>query len=128
MALARPQCFLAERSSVVLSADFSNIGAPRVSFRTRKSAFCGLTARNRRILIAPFVRPFFNTPAQGAWPTLMAATAASAHDGDYFGPTKRSETAGSAQLVEPAPQAHDEAAARRLWDISIEMTGVDPGI
>lgn len=78
--------------------------------------------------LAPLARPFFNSAAAGAWPTLMAATSPDVESGDYLGPSKRGETAGPAQKVESTPTSHDPELAARLWDLSIEMTGVDPGI
>ena len=80
------------------------------------------------MLIAPLFRPLFNTPAQGAWPTLCAATMPGVHGGEYYGPSRRSETAGPAVRVQSNRRSQDEAVARRLWELSIEMTGVDPGI
>ena len=79
-------------------------------------------------LVAPFLRPFFNSPAAGAWPTLMAATAPDVSGGDYFGPSRRMETAGPARKVGATSRSRDPELAARLWDVSIEMTGVDPGI
>ena len=79
-------------------------------------------------LIRPFVGPFFNSAEQGAWPTLMAATAPEVKGGQYFGPSKRGETTGPAVRVGSTRASHDEALARRLWDLSIELTGIDPGI
>jgi NAD(P)-dependent dehydrogenase (short-subunit alcohol dehydrogenase family) len=79
-------------------------------------------------LVTPFIRPFFNTPAEGAWPTLMAATAPAASGSDYFGPSRRMETSGPARKVGSASISRDRELAERLWDLSIEMTGVDPGI
>ena len=76
----------------------------------------------------PLFRPFFNSAAEGAWPTLMAATDPGIEGGDYTGPSKRGETAGPAQKVRSTATARNEALAGELWDISIEMTGVDPGI
>jgi NAD(P)-dependent dehydrogenase (short-subunit alcohol dehydrogenase family) len=76
----------------------------------------------------PFVRPFFNSPAEGAWPTLMAATDPSIEGGDYIGPRRRGETSGPAVKVQSTSTARDEDLARRLWELSIEMTGVDPRI
>ncbi len=79
-------------------------------------------------LIVPVARPFFNSAAAGAWPTLMAATAPSVQGGDYFGPAKRGETAGPAVKVESTSTARNLELATRLWNLSIEMTGIDPGI
>ena len=74
----------------------------------------------------PLFRPFFNTAATGAWPTLMAATGPDVDGGDYLGPTKRNETAGPAGAARASSVARDEALAARLWDLSVEMTGIDP--
>ena len=80
------------------------------------------------MLAAPLFRPLLNTAAQGAWPTLCAATAEDVQGGEYYGPCKRRGTAGPAIRVESSHRSHDKDVARKLWDLSIEMTGVDPGI
>ena len=80
------------------------------------------------MLVAPLFRPLFNTSAQGAWPTLCAATMPGVRGGEYYGPGKRRETAGPAVRVESNRRSHDTAVAKRLWELSIEMTGVDPGV
>ncbi len=79
-------------------------------------------------LAMPLVRLAFNSPAQGAWPTLMAATAVEVEGGDYTGPSRLGETSGKAKKVESTSRARDEELAARLWDVSVELTGVDPGI
>ena len=79
-------------------------------------------------LIKPVVTPFFNTAAAGAWPTLLAATGPQVQSGDYYGPAKRGETAGPAVKAKPTARSRDREIAERLWNLSIEMTGVDPGI
>jgi len=79
-------------------------------------------------LLTPLFSTLFNNAAQGAWPTLCAATLPGVQGGDYYGPCKRQETAGPAVKVESNRRSHDLAVARRLWDLSIEMTGVDPGL
>ena len=80
------------------------------------------------MLAAPLLRPLLNTAAQGAWPTLCAASSEEVKGGEYYGPIKRRETAGPAVRVNFTRHSHNEKVARRLWDLSIEMTGVDPGI
>ena len=74
------------------------------------------------MLFAPLFRPLFNTPAEGAWPTLCAATDASVRGGDYYGPSKRNETAGPAVKVRSNRRSHDKAVAEKLWDLSIELS------
>jgi len=80
------------------------------------------------MLFAPLFAPLFNSPAQGAWPTLCAATWEGVEGGDYYGPSKRAETAGPARKVQSTQRSHDPEVARKLWDLSIEMTGVNPGL
>ncbi len=80
------------------------------------------------MILAPLIRPWFNDAQSGAWPTLMAATHPEAENGQYFGPSKRWETAGPARLINSTPQSKDSDLAKRLWELSIEMTGVDPGV
>lgn len=69
--------------------------------------------------------PFLNRAPQGAWPTLAAATAPQVESGQYFGP-KWLELRGPAKQVGCSAAARDRALQKRLWDWSIELTGVDP--
>lgn len=80
------------------------------------------------MLLAPVFMPLFNSPAEGAWPTLAAATMEGVKGGEYYGPGKRGETAGPAVRVTSTRRSHNREVAARLWDLSIEMTGVDPGV
>ena len=67
------------------------------------------------------------TPAMGAWPTLQAATAAVA-SGGYYGPIGLGETRGPSGQASRTQQAQDRELARRVWDASVAMTGIDPGL
>jgi NAD(P)-dependent dehydrogenase (short-subunit alcohol dehydrogenase family) len=78
--------------------------------------------------LTPIIMPLFNSSASGAWPTLCAATSDDISGGDFIGPCKRRETAGPAVKVSSNRASRDQDVAQRLWDLSIEMTGVDPGI
>lgn len=80
------------------------------------------------MFFTPVFERFFNTPAEGAWPTLCAATNADVRGGEYYGPCKRRETAGPAVRVDSSRRSHDPTVAAKLWALSIEMTGVDPGV
>jgi NAD(P)-dependent dehydrogenase (short-subunit alcohol dehydrogenase family) len=75
-------------------------------------------------IIAPIVRPLFNSPAEGALPTLLAATSPAVKPTDYYGPVKRQETARSAGRARIADHVRNEDVARRLWDLSIDLTGI----
>jgi NAD(P)-dependent dehydrogenase (short-subunit alcohol dehydrogenase family) len=74
------------------------------------------------------MQPLLNTAAAGAWPTLCAATCGEVAGGDYYGPARRFETAGPAVKVRSNRASRDRSVAKRLWDLSIDMTGVDPCI
>ena len=74
------------------------------------------------------LQPFLNTAAAGAWPTLCAATAVEVRGGDYYGPARRFETAGPAKQVQSNRASRNTSVAERLWDLSVDMTGVNPGI
>jgi NAD(P)-dependent dehydrogenase (short-subunit alcohol dehydrogenase family) len=73
------------------------------------------------VRILPFLR---QSTARGALPTLMAATEPTAVPGGYYGPDGLRGLRGNPKLVDPPKQALDLAAARRLWDVSAELTGV----
>jgi NAD(P)-dependent dehydrogenase (short-subunit alcohol dehydrogenase family) len=63
-------------------------------------------------------------PAMGAQPTLYAATAAEAANGDYIGPSGFRQMHGAPQKVGCVRYARDEAVAQRLWQVSEAITGV----
>lgn len=60
----------------------------------------------------------------GALPTLYAATSPDAQGGEYIGPDGFKELKGSPVVVQPQPQALDQALGERLWAVSEELTGV----
>ncbi len=62
--------------------------------------------------------------ALGALPTEYAATAPEVAGGQYIGPDGFQEFKGYPKVVQPRPQALDQAAAKRLWEVSEELTGV----
>lgn len=79
-------------------------------------------------LLLPLATPFFNSAAQGAWPTLHAAVGAEVVSGDYFGPQGLGEIAGRSGQARATRLARDPVAAHELWERSIDLTGVDPDI
>ncbi|MBI3795536.1 MAG: SDR family oxidoreductase [Deltaproteobacteria bacterium] len=69
------------------------------------------------VLIAKGLRPFLRTPEQGADTVVYLATSpeVEAVSGKYFAERRERQ---------PAPAAQDDDAAKRLWQISAELTGV----
>jgi NAD(P)-dependent dehydrogenase (short-subunit alcohol dehydrogenase family) len=68
-------------------------------------------------------RLFAQSAAQGALPTLYAATAPDVRGGDYIGPDGLGEQWGNPKKVQSNARSHDEQAQRRLWEISEQLTG-----
>jgi NAD(P)-dependent dehydrogenase (short-subunit alcohol dehydrogenase family) len=68
-----------------------------------------------------FVKVFTQSASAGARATLYAAT--EAEPGSYTGPQILGETRGRIGAARLSPQAQDEKLARRLWQVSEEMTG-----
>lgn len=69
-------------------------------------------------------RFFAQTPPLGALPTLRAATDPEAAGGDYYGPRGFYEMRGYPTKVGTTPAAKNQDDARRLWQVSEELTGV----
>ncbi|QRV16539.1 SDR family oxidoreductase [Haloterrigena salifodinae] len=60
----------------------------------------------------------------GALPTLYAATAPEAEGGAYYGPGGFKNMRGTPERQASSDRSYDEETARRLWDVSSELTGV----
>jgi NAD(P)-dependent dehydrogenase (short-subunit alcohol dehydrogenase family) len=67
------------------------------------------------------------SPAEGALPTLFAATAVEARPGGYYGPNGTFELIGTPGVARSSRRAQDKAVAQRLWDVSEQLTGVTFG-
>lgn len=78
--------------------------------------------------MTPLAAPFFNSAAQGAWPTLQAATGAHVQGGDYLGPQGIGEVSGRSGPARATRAARDPRTARELWERSVDLTGIDPGL
>lgn len=75
----------------------------------------------------PIVGLLLNSADKGAWPALLAATG-KVKPGGYYGPIGFGGVRGVAGEAKRAPHAEDPALAKRLWDVSIAMTGIDAGL
>lgn len=63
--------------------------------------------------------------ADGALPSLRAATDPEVRGGDYFGPAGRLQVAGPPVRVRASRASRDPELARRLWERSAQLVGVD---
>jgi NAD(P)-dependent dehydrogenase (short-subunit alcohol dehydrogenase family) len=65
-----------------------------------------------------------HSAAEGALPTLFAATSPAAAPAGYYGPNGFYELKGPVAPAKVFPQAKDEVVARKLWAVSEQLTGV----
>ncbi len=79
--------------------------------------------RARDLTLRAMVDLFAQSDDDGALPTLYAAVADVPGD-SYVGPSGFLEGRGAPKLVGRSARAHDAEAARRLWEVSEELTGV----
>ena len=72
--------------------------------------------------------PFIGQPAErGSRPMLRAMTDPTVRGGEFYGP--RFVAFGASPVREtPTRAARDAAAARRLWDLSVELSGLEPAL
>src|SRR6266700_2745892 len=67
---------------------------------------------------------FWQEIAQGALPTLYAATSPLALGGGYYGPGGFAELTGMPTVARIPPRARNEKTAQRLWQVSEQLTNV----
>jgi NAD(P)-dependent dehydrogenase (short-subunit alcohol dehydrogenase family) len=79
-------------------------------------------------LLFPVAGLVLNSAEQGAWPTLQAAADPSAGPGAYYGPQRFLGLSGPSAPAKRKATARDPQAARRLWEVSVQMTGIDCGL
>ncbi len=78
-------------------------------------------------VFTPLFGLLLNTAAQGAWPALEAAVGEIA-PGGYYGPQGIGGMRGVSGPATRSQAAQDPDLARRLWEASVAMTGIDPGL
>ena len=83
----------------------------------------GPTRLDELLMVVPN-KVFAQSDEMGALPTLYAATEPGIEGGTYVGPDGVAEQRGHPKKVSPNAAARDEAVARRLWEVSEQLTGV----
>jgi NAD(P)-dependent dehydrogenase (short-subunit alcohol dehydrogenase family) len=77
-----------------------------------------------RHISGPIIGLLLNTPAQGALPTLFAATSPNAKPGGYYGPTGLREMRGPVGEARISDRAQNRTMAAELWQACERLTGV----
>lgn len=112
----RLECAQARACSVVVHPGVSNTNL----FASGPGQGKGIIAKLTPLFIALFAQ----SDAQGALPTLYAATAPEIHGGRFYGCDGFRQMRGYPVEVRAETQVYDEAMAAKLWEISENLTGV----
>jgi NAD(P)-dependent dehydrogenase (short-subunit alcohol dehydrogenase family) len=75
-------------------------------------------------LMRPLYEAMAQSAAMGALPTLRAAVDPDVNGGDYYGPDGFMESTGYPVLVQSNQASHNLEDARKLWEVSEELTEV----
>jgi len=81
-----------------------------------------------RRMFTPLLGMVLNTAEEGAWPALQAACDPALSGGEYVGSRGIFEARGPSGPAFRSTAARDPELAKRLWDVSVDMTGIDPGL
>ncbi|MBZ0292383.1 MAG: SDR family oxidoreductase [Anaerolineae bacterium] len=115
--------FELQRRSAAANWGLSSIAAhPGISRTDLLHNGAGRTSRSG--IVRSWLWFLFQPAAQGALPTLFAATSPDAKAGGYYGPNQLNETRGFPVAAKIPARAEDEMVAARLWEVSEQLTGL----
>jgi len=75
-------------------------------------------------MLYPLFMPFTQSAETGALPQIRAAVDPDVKGGEYYGPDGFREMKGNPILVQSNKASHNLEDARKLWNISEELTGI----
>jgi hypothetical protein len=78
-------------------------------------------------MAGPLMELVVQSAAMGALPTLRAAVDPNVKGGDYYGPDGTGSMRGYPVQIESSDASHDTAVAKKLWQVSEDLTGVNFG-
>ena len=107
-----------------LSAAGSGVRAMAVHPGMTRTNLFGHATGIEATLIDSVGRYLMQDPEHGALPTLFAATQ-DLPGGSFVGPDGFAHMRGYPEMATPSRGARDIALARRLWEVSEDLTGVD---
>jgi NAD(P)-dependent dehydrogenase (short-subunit alcohol dehydrogenase family) len=107
-----------------LSASGANVRALAVHPGMTRTNLFGHATGLQAILINALGRVLLQDPDQGALSTLFAATEDIA-GGSFVAPVGFGHMHGTPEIAFVSRAAQDVALARRLWDVSATLTGID---
>lgn len=94
---------------------------PGVSMTNLANHLKGTFMFNIFRLLSPLVT---HPVANGALPQIRAAVDPNVQPGTYYGPDGFNEMKGAPIVVQSNEASHDQADAKKLWDVSEKLTGI----
>ena len=76
------------------------------------------------IVATPMMLLLTHPPERAARPTLLAALGTDVEGGEYYGPQGFKEMKGEPGKAQAEPQAKDEWMAKKLWEVSEQLTDI----
>ena len=116
--------FELQRRLVTIGADTIAVAAHPGISDTNLAGSSGGIAGRLMSLTQPLAKVFSQNAHAGALPTVRAATDPAVRGGEYYGPDGFMEQRGAPERVESNSSAKDAAVAKRLWEVSVDLTGV----
>jgi len=118
----------AKEAALPLASIAANPGIVKTGLLRSKRDRWGRRSRPAEMAVAAIQRLFGQPPGDGCLAPLYAATAPGLRGGEYIAPGGQGHKRGAPAPARPPLRALDPGAARRLWEISADLTGVSyPG-
>ena len=114
----------AKAAGVPLISTAVNPGIVATSLLRPKRNQWGRGSRPAELAVAAVQRLYGQPPGDGCLTSLYAATALDLLGGEYIVPDGRGHKRGNPAIEHPPLRALDSETARRLWEVSTELTGV----
>jgi NAD(P)-dependent dehydrogenase (short-subunit alcohol dehydrogenase family) len=116
-------CFELQRRATAADTTLISVAA-HPGYAATNLQFAGPSRSYERAMMALANKLVAQSAEMGALPTLYAATAPDLPGGSFVGPDGFMEGRGYPTIVTAAGKAYDEAAWRRLWALSEQLTDV----
>ncbi|MGI8505210.1 MAG: oxidoreductase [Solirubrobacteraceae bacterium] len=116
-------CFELQRRASAAGSALRSLAA-HPGYAATNLQFAGPAKLHEKAFMALANKLYAQSADMGALPPLYAATDPDLPGGTFVGPDGIGEQRGHPQIVTASGKAYDEAAWRRLWEASEELTGV----
>lgn len=116
-------CFELDRRARAAGTKLMSLAA-HPGYAATNLQFAGPAAFYEKAIMTVTNQVLAQSAEMGALPTLYAATAPDLPGGAFIGPDGFMEQRGYPHIVTATGRAYNEADWRRLWEVSVQLTGV----